>query len=238
MSSTAAPVAGPRIIVALDYPAAASAFELTDRLSPESCRIKVGSELFISGGPDLVRELTRRGFDVFLDLKFHDIPNTVAAACRAAAALGVWMLNVHAGGGSAMLEAAREGVDTAGGRTLLVGVTVLTSLDDVALTQLGLQRNSRQHALALAGLCQTAGLDGVVCSAREAQVMRDRFGPQWQLVCPGIRPTGFAADDQQRILTAKAAVAAGANFLVVGRPITQAPDPVAALTELNAAIAD
>jgi len=229
----------PRIIVALDLADAARATALAERLDPEACALKVGKELFVSAGPEVVRRLAGRGFNIFLDLKFHDIPNTVARACAAATRLGVWMLNVHAAGGRAMLAAAREAVAKAGGeerRPRLVAVTVLTSLGAVELEEIGLAGGPEAAALRLARLSASCGLDGVVCSPLEAPALRRACGPAFTLVTPGIRPAGVTADDQARILTPEAAVAAGADFLVIGRPITEAADPVAALASINAAL--
>ena len=223
----------PRVIVALDFPDAHSALELAARLDPSICRLKVGKELFTIAGPDLVRKLVKKNFGVFLDLKFHDIPNTVAAACRAASELGVWMLNVHASGGRKMMEAAREAVDKSSNRPLLIGVTVLTSMDDVALRETGVNGSPRDQVLNLAGLAQQSGLDGVVCSAQEAQDLRTRFGKEFVLVTPGIRPTGSDVGDQSRIMTPANAIRAGSNYLVIGRPITQAPDPVIVLQSIQ-----
>jgi len=227
---------GPRVVVALDFPEAGQALALAARLEPAQCRLKVGFELFTSAGPAVVEALVAKGFDVFLDLKFHDIPNTVASACTAAARLGVWMLNVHALGGAGMMRAAREAVDRAPRRPLLIAVTVLTSHSAAELGEIGLGAEPRSEVLRLARLAQGAGMDGVVCSAQEAGALRDTCGPQFCLVTPGIRPAGSVAGDQQRILTPHAALAQGAHYLVIGRPITQAADPVAALTAINAEI--
>jgi orotidine-5'-phosphate decarboxylase len=189
-------------------------------------------------GPDPVRWMVDRGFNVFLDLKFHDIPNTVAQACAAATRLGVWMLNVHAAGGRAMLKAARDAVaataaETGRPRPMLIGVTVLTSLDQAALHDTGIDLDAGRHVLRLAALTRDCGLDGIVCSAVEAPSMRSAFGPDFTLVTPGIRPTGSARDDQSRVLTPEAAAQGGADYLVIGRPITGAADPVAALAGIN-----
>jgi orotidine-5'-phosphate decarboxylase len=229
--------AGKRIIVALDYPDPAQALAMADRLDQERCRVKVGKELFTRAGPPLVEQLVGRGFDVFLDLKFHDIPHTVAAACAAAADLGVWMLNVHAQGGRRMLAAAREGVERAGRRPLLIAVTVLTSLNDDDLREIGYQQGAGALVERLSGLTAEAGLDGVVCSPREVSVLRRRHGNGFALVTPGIRPAGSARDDQQRIMTPAEAIRDGADYLVVGRPITAAADPMAALQAIQAEIA-
>jgi orotidine-5'-phosphate decarboxylase len=229
---------GPRVVVALDFADPARALALAERLDPTACAVKVGNELFVSGGPEPVRRLVARGFNVFLDLKFHDIPNTVAHACAAATRLGVWMIDVHAAGGRAMLRAAREAVDaTAGeartGRPLLVAVTVLTSLDDVALRETGVESEPGTQALRLARVAHECALDGVVCSALEAAAMREAFGPDFALVTPGIRPAGSAANDQARIVTPEQAIRNGASYLVVGRPVTAASDPLAALAAIN-----
>jgi orotidine-5'-phosphate decarboxylase len=231
----------PRVIVALDFADPTQAVALVERLEPEACALKVGKELFVSAGPEPVRWMIARGFRVFLDLKFHDIPHTVALACAAATRLGVWMLNVHAAGGRAMLVAARESVTrTAAGQQrpppLLIGVTVLTSLAAADLEEIGIGGAPEAAALRLARLCAACGLDGVVCSALEAPVLRRALGPEFKLVTPGIRPAGSAIDDQARVLTPEAAVANGADFLVIGRPITQASDPRAALARVNAAL--
>lgn len=223
----------PRIIVALDYPEAAPALALAERLDPTRCRLKVGKELFVAAGPKLVLQLVDRGYEVFLDLKFHDIPNTVAQACKAAARLGVWMLNVHASGGRAMLCAAREALEAVHPRPRLIAVTVLTSLARADLAEIGLDLPPEEQVMRLARLSQAVGLDGVVCSAREAEGLRRELGPSFLLVTPGIRPAGSAHDDQQRTLTPLAALRAGADYLVIGRPITRAPDPLAALQSLH-----
>jgi orotidine-5'-phosphate decarboxylase len=226
-----------KIIVALDYADAKSALELAQRLDPKQCRVKVGKELFTAAGPVLVEDLVKRGFGVFLDLKFHDIPNTVAAACRAAAKLGVWMLNVHASGGRAMLEAARESIPPGANAPKLIAVTLLTSMAQDDLPELGVAGTAEDVVLRLASLADACGLDGVVCSAREASALRARCRAGFELVTPGIRPADAAADDQQRIMTPDSAIRAGATYLVIGRPITRAPDPLAALTRINAEIA-
>lgn len=224
---------GPRIIIALDFARADAALELAAKLEPQSCRLKVGKELFTAAGPALVEKLIGRGFDIFLDLKFHDIPNTVAGACKAAAQLGVWMLNVHALGGRAMLEAARDAVAAGANRPKLVAVTLLTSVAGADMKDVGISGDSESVVLRLARLAQASGLDGVVCSAREAQLLRRECGAGFCLVTPGIRPAQSANDDQQRVATPAAAVAAGADYLVIGRPVTQAPDPAAALAAIN-----
>jgi orotidine-5'-phosphate decarboxylase len=226
------------IVVALDFHDAAGALAVAGRLSPAGCAVKVGKELFTAEGPSLVRELAGRGFRVFLDLKFHDIPNTVAQACAAATRLGVWMLNVHASGGAAMLAAAREAVDRAAAdagreRPLLIAVTVLTSLGATDLAAVGVDDTPEVQVLRLARLAQSSGLDGVVCSAREAAALRAVCGPRFLLVTPGIRPAGAAVDDQSRTATPAEALAAGASYLVIGRPITRAADPQAALEAIQ-----
>ncbi len=232
----------PRVIVALDFPNATAALALADRLDPRECGVKVGKELFVTAGPEPVRTLVARGFNVFLDLKFHDIPNTVASACAAAVNLGVWMIDVHASGGRAMLRAAREAVDKAasargGTPPLLIGVTVLTSLTDTDLREVGHTGSAAAEALALAQLSKACGLDGVVCSAHEATALRQSLGAGFTLVTPGIRLAGAAADDQARIVTPEAAVRAGADYLVIGRPITQAADPLATMRAINTSLA-
>jgi orotidine-5'-phosphate decarboxylase len=227
------------ILVALDYPSADAALALVARLDPSRCGVKIGKELFTAAGPGIVRDCVARGFRVFLDLKFHDIPNTCAQACAAATRLGVWMLNIHASGGAAMMTAARRAVDdaaAAAGRSapLLIGVTVLTSLGADDQHAVGVDGTPAEQVMRLARLAQASGLDGVVCSAQEAPFLRDACGPAFQLVTPGIRPRGADVQDQARVTTPADAVRAGADWLVVGRPITAAADPLAAL----AAIAD
>lgn len=230
-------LAGPRVIVALDFPTASEALTFVARLSPRECRLKVGFELFTSAGPALVETLVQKGFDVFLDLKFHDIPHTVARACAAAARMGVWMLNVHTLGGMIMMQAAREALETAAQRPLLVGVTILTSHSAADLGELGLIEDSETQVMRLARLAGQSGLDGVVCSAREAPRLHAQHGPGFCLVTPGIRPIGSDPGDQQRIMTPFAAVQAGAHYLVIGRPITQAPDPMAILAAISRELA-
>ena len=229
----------PRIFVALDFPDSAKALALSDRLDPSQCGVKVGKELFVAAGPDLVRTLVKRGFRVFLDLKFHDIPNTAAGACAAATRLGVAMLNVHASGGRAMLRAAREAVDKEGGASppLLIAVTVLTSLSDADVQEVGFTGTAAALAVRMARFAHDCRLDGVVCSAQEAPAMRAACGETFKLVTPGIRLAGAPAQDQARVVTPEAAVAAGADYLVIGRPITHAADPLATLAAINASIA-
>lgn len=229
-----------KIIVALDFSDAASALALVARLDPALCRLKVGKELFTAAGPDLVRALVGRGFEVFLDLKFHDIPNTVAAACRAAAGLGVWMLNVHASGGRRMMTAAQEalaGLPPRPGdkpaRPLLIAVTVLTSMSAEDLGEVGISDAPADQVLRLARLTQACKLDGVVCSAQEAAMLRADLGADFHLVTPGIRPAGAEVGDQRRVMTPAEALRAGATDLVIGRPITAAADPLAALKQIQ-----
>ncbi len=227
----------PRVIVALDFPDANQALALLPRLNPRACRVKIGKELFVRAGPAIVEACVNRGFDVFLDLKFHDIPNTVAAACRAATELGVWMVNVHASGGRAMMEAAAEAVRLPAATAhppKLIAVTVLTSSGPEVLEETGADTDVNRQVQRLTRLALDAGLDGVVCSAQEAPRIRRELGDMPLLVTPGIRPAGSAADDQQRILTPEQAVRAGADYLVIGRPITRAHDPAAALEAINA----
>lgn len=222
----------PKIIVALDYPQAAPAIELAMRLEPALCRLKVGKELFTAAGPQLVEVLQQRGFEVFLDLKFHDIPNTTAQACKAAAGLGVWMVNVHALGGRKMMEAACEALANQVRRPKLIAVTILTSMAQEDLEGVGIQASPAQMVARLAQLAQDSGLDGVVCSAQEATMLRRQSGGDFCLVTPGIRPANAAANDQSRIMTPRSALEAGASYLVIGRPITQAPDPLVALQDI------
>lgn len=227
----------PRIIVALDFSTAEAALACAARLAPQSCRLKIGKELFTAAGPALIEKLVHQGYDIFLDLKFHDIPNTVAGACKAAARLGVWMLNVHALGGRAMLAAAREAVAGSAHRPKLIAVTLLTSMGTAEMQNVGIAGEPAAAALRLAKLAQTTRLDGVVCSAQEAALLRRECGAQFCLVTPGIRPAQSAKHDQQRVMTPVAAVKAGADYLVIGRPITQAADPAAVLDMINRDIA-
>jgi orotidine-5'-phosphate decarboxylase len=225
--------AGPRVIVALDYPTASEALAFSARVTPEQCRLKVGFELFTSAGPAVVESLVGKGFDVFLDLKYHDIPNTVASACAAAARLGVWMINVHTLGGRRMLVAARESIEKMPHRPLLIGVTILTSHSGRDLVEVGLPEDPDAQAARLARLAKEAGLDGVVCSAREASGLRAEHGEGFCLVTPGIRPAGSDHGDQERVVTPRDAIRLGAHHLVIGRPVTQAVDPVTALAAIN-----
>jgi orotidine-5'-phosphate decarboxylase len=220
------------ILVALDFATAAQALDCARTLSPNDCRIKIGKELFTQSGPQLVESIQDLGFEVFLDLKFHDIPNTVAAAVDAAARLGVWMVNVHASGGRKMMVAAREALEKHQKRPLLIAVTILTSLSDEELFEIGYMAGAGTMVEHLAALTQSCGLDGVVSSAREAEVLRNNLGHDFKLITPGIRLPESAKDDQTRILTPEAAIAAGANYLVVGRPITRSADPAAALAHI------
>jgi len=226
-----------QLIIALDFPTADMALNFAKQLSPAQCKLKIGFELFVAAGPDLVRQLVDAGFDVFLDLKFHDIPNTVAAACQAAAHLGVWMLNVHAAGGEPMLQAARASLSDFEQPPKLLAVTVLTSMDAKQLKQIGVAtEHPMQQVLHLAQLSQAAGLDGVVCSAQEAAYLKQQLGHDFMLVTPGIRPTGSAQSDQARIMTPEKAALAGIDYIVVGRPITQASNPLAMLDTINHAL--
>ena len=227
----------PKVVVALDYANETEALRFVDRISPQSCRLKVGKEMFTLFGPAFVRTLQQRGFDIFLDLKFHDIPNTVAKAVSAAAELGVWMVNVHASGGPRMMTAARDALQVYGAqRPLLIAVTVLTSMEQDEVTAIGVQRPLEEQVLQLATLTQQCGLDGVVCSAREAAVLKQTLGAAFQLVTPGIRPANAELGDQRRVLTPVDAVRQGSDYLVIGRPITQAADPAAVLAEINASL--
>jgi orotidine-5'-phosphate decarboxylase len=230
-------IAGPRVIVALDYADGESAWRLVRRLEPSQCRLKIGKELFTSSGPDFVRRVVERGFDVFLDLKFHDIPSTVAKACQVAAGLGVWMMNVHALGGERMLIAAREALSGLPGPPLLVAVTILTSMDGTDLAAVGLGGTPGEHVMRLATLARRCGLDGVVCSSRETHELRSRLGESFNLVTPGIRPAGSDTDDQRRVMTPVEAVRNGSTYLVIGRPITQADDPRGILLTINRELA-
>lgn len=224
---------GPRIVIALDYAEPQSALALVERLEPSRCRLKVGKELFTRGGPQLVEVLRRKGFEIFLDLKFHDIPNTVAGACAAAADLGVWMVNVHALGGRRMMMAAREAVEKAAQRPLLIAVTILTSMDEPDLLEVGLVGTPADNVARLAALAQQSGMDGVVCSPREVSMLRSRAGAAFCLVTPGIRPAWSATGDQTRITTPAEAIRLGSDYLVIGRPITAADEPMKALQTIE-----
>ncbi len=223
------------VIVALDVHTERDALAIADQLDAASCRLKVGKELFTACGPAVVKLLVQRKFDVFLDLKFHDIPTTVAHALKAARDLGVWMVNVHASGGTKMLEAARAALSDKSD-PLLIAVTVLTSMDQQDLRQIGVENSLENHIVHLASLAAHAGLDGVVCSARESFMLRERFGRNFCQVTPGIRPVGSAVGDQSRIMTPREALDNGSHYLVIGRPITQAENPAAALQAINVSL--
>jgi len=225
------------VVVALDYASRDRALEFVDRIAPSDCRLKVGKEMFTRFGPQFVRELHQRGFDVFLDLKFHDIPNTAAHAVAAAADLGVWMVNVHASGGARMMNAAREALVPFGkDAPLLIAVTVLTSMEASDLLDLGISSTPAEHAERLARLTRECGLDGVVCSAQEAVRFKSELGQAFKLVTPGIRPQGSEVGDQRRIMTPQQALAAGVDYMVIGRPVTQSADPAQTLSEINASL--
>lgn len=221
------------IIVALDFPTTQQAIALVERLEPQRCRLKVGKELFTRGGPALVEQLVAKGYDVFLDLKFHDIPNTVAAACSAAAELGVWMVNVHAQGGRRMMEAANEALQKSSHQPLLIAVTILTSMGEEDIHEIGLVGSPADNVKRLAVLAQSAGLNGVVCSPKEVAMLRESISSDFQLVTPGIRPSWAARGDQTRITTPAEAMTLGSNYLVIGRPITGADEPLEALSRIE-----
>ncbi|WP_133181015.1 orotidine-5'-phosphate decarboxylase [Shewanella decolorationis] len=226
------------ILVALDYDNKNHALQLIDQLDPNMCRLKVGKEMFTLFGPQLVKDIHDRGFDLFLDLKFHDIPNTVAKAVSAAAELGVWMTNVHASGGLAMMEAAKKALQPYGkDAPLLIAVTVLTSMSDEDLKLIGIDVPAFEHVQRLAKLTKQAGLDGVVCSAQEASVLKSLLGRDFKLITPGIRPVGSDVGDQHRVMTPPEALAAGSDYLVIGRPITKAADPLAVLQAIHQSLA-
>lgn len=225
------------IIVAVDFAELKSAWNFIDRVDPKDCRLKVGKELFTHAGPDFIKKIMQKGFDVFLDLKFHDIPNTVAKAIAATADLGVWMTNVHASGGSRMMTAAKDALYSYGkDAPILIAVTVLTSMESTDLQEIGINVSPLEQATRLATLAKNCGLDGVVCSAKEVQSFRTRLGADFKLVTPGIRPAGSNPDDQRRIMTPQRAQAAGSDYLVIGRPITQAEDPAKALQTILATL--
>ncbi|GHF93212.1 orotidine-5'-phosphate decarboxylase [Thalassotalea marina] len=227
-----------KVVVALDFDNKADALAFVDSIDPKECRLKVGKEMFTYFGPEFVKELVAKGFDVFLDLKFHDIPNTVAKAVTAAAELGVWMVNVHASGGLAMMQKAKEALLPYGDKApLLIAVTVLTSMSEQDLQTLGIDKTPAEQVNYLANLTKQAGLDGVVCSAQEAKLLKERLGQDFKLITPGIRPAGSASDDQQRIVTPEQAVADGVDYLVIGRPITKARSPIDVLKAINSSIA-
>ena len=225
------PVQSP-IIVALDYPDMPAALAMAERLDPAQVRVKVGKELFTAAGPAVVEALVGKGFQVFLDLKFHDIPNTVAGALRSAAGLGVWMVNVHASGGAKMIAAAAEALAGISDRPLLTAVTVLTSMSQEELPAIGVDGTLTGQVERLARLAQNNGADGVVCSAHEAEMLRAACGDGFRLVTPGIRPAGSSSGDQSRVVTPARALALGVDDMVIGRPITQAADPGAAVAEI------
>ncbi|ELX8378117.1 orotidine-5'-phosphate decarboxylase [Providencia vermicola] len=225
------------VIVALDYEDVDAALAFVDLIDPRECRLKVGKEMFTFNGPHFVKSLHQRGFEVFLDLKFHDIPNTVARAVAAAAEMGVWMVNVHAGGGSRMMEAARKALEPYGKEApLLTAVTVLTSMDQSDLLGVGINATPAEHAERLALLTKECGLDGVVCSAHEAKRLKSLCGRDFKLVTPGIRPVGSDVGDQRRIMTPQDALQAGVDYMVIGRPITRSDNPALALQQINQSI--
>ena len=223
----------PKVLVALDFADSSSALSFVKTLDPSSCRLKVGKELFAVAGPQFVSSLIKGGFDVFLDLKYHDIPNTVAKAVQAAARLGVWMVNVHALGGRKMMETAQAALSEFEKPPLLIAVTVLTSMEQGDLAEIGLTGTPEDNVIRLAKLAKSSGLDGVVCSAQEAGALRDELGGDFCLVTPGIRPAGSDVNDQKRIMTPRQAMDAGSSYLVVGRPITKSTEPLKVLTDIN-----
>ena len=226
-----------KIIVALDYEKESDALALVDQIDPSLCRLKVGKEMFTTLGMNFVKQLHQRHFDVFLDLKYHDIPNTVARAVRSAADLGVWMVDLHASGGLRMMEEAKRILEPYGkDAPLLIAVTVLTSMEDLDLLQIGINASPMEQVLRLAHLTQRAGLDGVVCSPQEVKILRNACGEDFKLVTPGIRPIGADFGDQRRVMTPTAAIRAGSDYLVIGRPITKADNPVEVLRSINASI--
>lgn len=225
------------IVVALDYADKSAALAFADKIDPRDCRLKIGKEMFTHFGPQMVKDLQTRGFDVFLDLKFHDIPNTTAHAVAAAAELGVWMVNVHASGGARMMTAAKEALLPFGkDAPLLIAVTVLTSMEGSDLADLGITLSPADYAERLARLTRDCGLDGVVCSAQEATRFKSALGQEFKLVTPGIRPAGSKADDQRRVMTPQEALAAGVDYMVIGRPITQSADPAQTLRDIRASL--
>lgn len=225
----------PKIIVAIDKPDIVSARALATALDAKLCRVKIGKEVFVAIGPAILDEFQQRGFEIFLDLKFHDIPNTVAEACKAAARRGIWMMNVHAAGGRAMMIAARAALEQVNNsiKPKLIAVTVLTSLTGPELNEVGVLDSIDDQVLRLAKLTQACGLDGVVCSAREAQLLRRELDKNFLLVTPGIRLPSANKDDQARVVTPQDALRLGASYLVIGRPITGASDPGIALQEMS-----
>lgn len=225
-----------KVIVALDYNEEKKALEFVDRVSSDLCRLKVGNELFTSAGPKFVEKLVNKGFKVFLDLKYHDIPNTVSRACEAAADLGVWLVDVHTSGGPVMMSAAAEALSKYRERPYLIGVTVLTSMDSVQLNSIGVMTEPKEQVIRLAKLAKDSGLDGVVSSAQEVTLIKSNVDAPFICVTPGIRPAGSSVGDQKRIMTPAEAIAAGSDYLVIGRPITQAENPVKALVDINTSI--
>lgn len=226
-----------KIIVALDYEKEAEALALVDQIDPSLCRLKVGKEMFTTLGINFVKQLHQRNFDVFLDLKYHDIPNTVARAVRSAADLGVWMVDLHASGGLRMMEEAKRILEPYGkDAPLLIAVTVLTSMEDLDLLQIGINASPMEQVLRLAHLTHRSGLDGVVCSPQEVEILRNACGEEFKLVTPGIRPIGADFGDQRRVMTPTAAIRAGSDYLVIGRPITKADNPAEVLRSINASI--
>ncbi|MGK0271625.1 MAG: orotidine-5'-phosphate decarboxylase [Cocleimonas sp.] len=222
-----------KLIIALDYPNKELALNFVKQLSPIDCKLKVGFELFVASGPDLVKHLVDLGFDVFLDLKFHDIPNTVASACKSAAALGVWMMNVHASGGNKMMQAAKQALVDCNSEAKLIAVTVLTSMDQAQLNSANIHETPESQVKHLATLTQSSHLDGVVCSAQEAEMLRQKLDSDFLLVTPGIRPNGSNQGDQYRIMSPSAARLAGVSYIVVGRPITQSTEPLKVIDQIN-----
>lgn len=222
----------PRIIIALDYIGLNEAIEFVDKINPERCRLKIGIAMFTRYGPACIECFIKRGFDVFLDLKFYDIPNTVELACHAAADLGVWMLTIHAAGGEKMMLAALKAFSHVSSKPLLIGVTLLTSMSAMDATQIGLSGDIMADVTRLAELAQYAGLDGIVCSAKEVKTVRQHVNERFLLITPGIRLTSEQSD-QHRVMTPEAAIKAGADYLVIGRPITQADDPMAVIAEIE-----
>lgn len=224
------------IVVALDYPTKQQAIDMARQLDPSLCRVKVGKELFTTAGPAVLDTLHELGFDVFLDLKFHDIPNTVAKAVAAAAKSGVWMVNVHASGGRKMMEMAANELAQHNHQTLLIAVTVLTSMDQADLAEIGITVSEEEQVKRLASLAKSSGMDGVVCSAQESSMLKQALGDDFVLVTPGIRPADSAQGDQKRIMTPQEAMQAGSHYLVVGRPITQADQPINVLQNINTSL--
>ena len=230
-------VTDPKVVIALDYDNKQTALDFIDQLDPTTCRLKIGKEMFTHFGPDFVKQIVDKGFDVFLDLKFHDIPNTVAKAVKAAADLGVWMVNVHASGGRRMMEAAKAILEPYGDKApLLIAVTVLTSMDESDLKELGIELSPLEQVKRLATLTKSSGLDGVVCSSHEATELKALLGKEFKLITPGIRPEGSDSQDQRRIKTPKQAMDSGSDYLVIGRPITKSTNPTQVLTEINATL--